>query len=231
MPTSAAISCMLFLMPRSSSAARFILTHVKEARLWEVLNSYLYTIEMDVVEDGVLLDRYTDRIGIRTINIEGTHILINGKPVYLKGFGKHEDFEVLGRTPSGAVVKRDFECMKWTGANCFRTSHYPYDESWYRMADEEGFLIIDEVPAVGMMRSTHNFVAAGAGGSYTYFFEGPTVPQLKEHHIRCVEEMIARDKNHPSVFAWSLLNEPETTSDFAHDYFTDAFAAARTAKA
>ena len=83
------------------------------------------------------------------------------------------------------------------------------------MADEEGFLIIDEVPAVGMMRSTHNFVAAGAGGSYTYFFEGPTVPQLKEHHIRCVEEMIARDKNHPSVFAWSLLNEPETTSDFA----------------
>lgn len=72
MPTSAAISCMLFLVPRSSSAARFILTHVKEARLWEVLNSYLYTIEMDVVEDGVFLDRYTDRIGIRTINIEGT---------------------------------------------------------------------------------------------------------------------------------------------------------------
>jgi len=50
MPTSAAISCMPFLVPRSSSAARFILTHVKEARLWEVLNSYLYIIEMDVVK-------------------------------------------------------------------------------------------------------------------------------------------------------------------------------------
>ena len=59
------------------------------------------------------------------------------------------------------------------GCNCFRTSHYPYAEEWYQMADEEGFLIIDEVPAVGMMRSTHNFAAAGTG-QYTYFFEAPT---------------------------------------------------------
>ncbi len=200
---------------------------VKNARLWNVRAAYLYTIEIDLLDGESLLDRYSDRIGIRTVKIEGSRILINGKPVYLKGYGKHEDFEVIGRAPNGAVLKRDFECMKWNGANCFRTSHYPYDESWYRMADEEGFLIIDEVPAVGMMRSTHNFVAAGAGGQYTYFFEGPTVPQLKAHHIQCVEEMIARDKNHPSVFAWSLLNEPETTSDVARDYFTEIFAAAR----
>ena len=67
---------------------------------------------------------------------------------------------------SGAVgldlptVKRDFELMKWIGANCFRTSHYPYAEEIYQMADEEGFLIIDEVPAVGFMQSTANFLAA-----------------------------------------------------------------------
>jgi beta-glucuronidase len=200
---------------------------VKEARLWNVLAAYLYTIEIDILDGESLLDRYSDHIGIRTVKIEGSRILINGKPVYLKGYGKHEDFEVIGRAPNGAVLKRDFECMKWTGANCFRTSHYPYDESWYRMADEEGFLVIDEVPAVGMMRSTHNFVAAGAGGAYTYFFECPTVPQLKAHHIQCVEEMIVRDKNHPSVFAWSLLNEPETVSDCARDYFAEVFAAAR----
>ena len=201
---------------------------VKNANLWKVRSAYLYTIRIDITDGEKVLDRYSDRIGIRTVEIRGARILINGEPVYLKGFGKHEDFEVLGRAANGAIVKRDFECMKWTNANCFRTSHYPYDESWYRMADEEGFLIIDEVPAVGMMRSTHNFVAAGAGGSYTYFFECPTVPQLKAHHIQCVEEMIKRDKNHPSVFAWSLLNEPETVSDYARDYFTDVFAAART---
>lgn len=200
---------------------------VQNAHLWRVRNAYLYTIQIDILEGEAVIDRYTDKIGIRTVEIKNSRILINGEPVYLKGFGKHEDFEVMGRAVNGAIVKRDFECMKWTGANCFRTSHYPYDESWYRFADEEGFLIIDEVPAVGMMRSTHNFVAAGAGGGYTFFFEGPTVPTLKAHHIQCVEEMIKRDKNHPSVFAWSLLNEPETTSDFARDYFTDVFAAAR----
>ena len=200
---------------------------VKDAHLWQVRNAYLYTIQIDILNGETVIDRYSDRIGIRTVEIKGSRILVNGEPVYLKGYGRHEDFEVMGRTANGAIVKRDFECMKWTNANCFRTSHYPYDEAWYRFADEEGFLIIDEVPAVGMMRSTHNFVAAGAGGGYTYFFEGPTVPALKAHHIQCVEEMIKRDKNHPSVFAWSLLNEPETISDFARDYFADVFAAAR----
>lgn len=117
--------------------------------------------------------------------------------------------------------------MKWTDANCFRTSHYPYAEEWYQMADEEGFLIIDEVPAVGMMRSTHNFAAAGTG-QYTYFFETPTVPELLKNHIQQVKEMMARDKNHPSVFAWSLFNEPETTSEYAKDYFTKVFETART---
>lgn len=199
---------------------------VKKARLWKVLDAYLYTLEMEIVRDGLVLDSYEDRIGIRTVAVEGTRILINGEPVYLRGFGKHEDFDVLGRVPNLALVKRDFACMKWAGANCFRTSHYPYDEEWYRMADEEGFLIIDEVPAVGMMRSTHNFVAAGTG-VYTYFFEGPTVPALKANHIQTLQEMMKRDKNHPSVFAWSLFNEPETTSEVSKAYFTDIFAAAK----
>ncbi len=200
--------------------------HVPGAHLWQVRSAYLYTLAIEIYDGGRVIDRYTDRIGIRTVRIEGARILINGQPVYLKGFGKHEDFELIGRGFNWAVLKRDFECMKWTGANCFRTSHYPYAEEWYRFADEEGFLILDEVPAVGMMRSTRNFVAAGTG-QYTYFFEAPTVPQLKANHIRAVEEMIARDKNHPSVFAWSLFNEPETTSTYAHDYFKDIFDAAR----
>ncbi len=199
---------------------------VRDAHLWNVRNAYLYTLHITLWEDGELADEYHARIGIRTVAVEGTKILVNGKPVYLKGFGKHEDFEVIGRGVSLPVIKRDFECMKWTGANCFRTSHYPYAEEWYQFADEEGFLIIDEIAAVGMMRSTHNFVAAGTG-HYTSFFEAPTVPQLLENHIRQVEEMITRDKNHPSVFAFSLFNEPETISEFAGNYFRTVFEAAR----
>lgn len=199
---------------------------VPDAHLWQVRNAYLYRIVLEIRDGDMVLDSYVDRIGIRTIAIEGTRILVNGKPVYLKGYGKHEDFEVIGRGFSAAVMKRDFECMKWSNANCFRTSHYPYADEWYQLADEEGFLIIDEVPAVGMMRSTRNFVAAGQG-QYTYFFEAPTVPQLQAAHIQATEEMIVRDRNHPSVFAWSLFNEPETTTDYAHDYFAAVFDAAR----
>ena len=199
---------------------------VPDAPLWPVRNAYLYRIVLEIRDGDMVLDSYVDRIGIRTIAIEGTRILVNGKPVYLKGYGKHEDFEVIGRGFSAAVMKRDFECMKWSNANCFRTSHYPYADEWYQFADEEGFLIIDEVPAVGMMRSTRNFVAAGQG-QYTYFFEAPTVPQLQAAHIQATEEMIVRDRNHPSVFAWSLFNEPETTTDYAHDYFAAVFDAAR----
>lgn len=200
---------------------------VKDARLWQVRNAYLYRIVIEIVDGDTVLDSYFDFIGIRTVEIRGAQILVNGQPVYLKGYGKHEDFEVIGRGFSAAVMKRDFECMKWTNANCFRTSHYPYADEWYQFADEEGFLIIDEVPAVGMMRSTRNFVAAGQG-QYTYFFEAPTVPQMKAAHILSTEEMIVRDRNHPSVIAWSLFNEPETITDYAHDYFADVFAAART---
>lgn len=199
---------------------------VPDAHLWQVRNAYLYRIVLEIRDGDMVLDSYVDRIGICTIAIEGTRILVNGKPVYLKGYGKHEDFEVIGRGFSAAVMKRDFECMKWSNANCFRTSHYPYADEWYQFADEEGFLIIDEVPAVGMMRSTRNFVAAGQG-QYTYFFEAPTVPQLQAAHIQATEEMIVRDRNHPSVFAWSLFNEPETTTDYAHDYFAAVFDAAR----
>lgn len=199
---------------------------VAKAHLWQVRNAYLYTIVLEIVENDTVIDRYQEKIGIRTVRIEGTQILINEKPVYLKGYGKHEDFELLGRGFQWGVVKRDFECMKWTEANCFRTSHYPYAEEWYQFADEEGFLIIDEVPAVGMMRSTQNFAAAGTG-QYTYFFETPTVPQLLANHIQAVEEMMKRDKNHPSVFAWSLFNEPETTSQQSYEYFSAVFAAAR----
>ncbi|MBO7675984.1 MAG: hypothetical protein J6S49_00485 [Erysipelotrichaceae bacterium] len=181
---------------------------------------------MCIVKGEEVIDAYEDRIGIRTVAIKGKQILINGEPVYLKGYGKHEDFDIIGRGFNLPLVKRDFECMKWTNANCFRTSHYPYAEEWYQFADEEGFLIIDEVAAVGMMRSTHNFVDAGMG-KYTSFFETPTVPELLNNHLLQVEEMIERDKNHPSVFAFSLFNEPETTSSFAHDYFAKVFERAR----
>lgn len=196
--------------------------YVENARLWQVRNAYLYRLRIRIMDGEELIDEYEQEIGIRTVKVEGTDILINGEPVYLKGFGKHEDSDIVGRGFSIGIMKRDFELMKWIGANSFRTSHYPYSEEIYQMADREGFLIIDEVPAVGMFQSLMNFMAASTG-KQTAFFEKETTPVLLKAHLRAIEEMIARDKNHPSVVAWSLLNEPETTNEAAVPYFKEVF--------
>ena len=195
---------------------------IPNVHLWNVRDAYLYKFIIRIQEGTEIWDEYYDEIGIRTVEIEGTEILINGSPVYLKGFGKHEDSDIVGRGFNMGVMKRDFECMKWIGANSFRTSHYPYSEEIYQMADREGFLVIDEVPAVGLFESLMNFMEATIGKK-TAFFEKETTPKLLEAHLHALEEMISRDKNHACVIAWSLLNEPETTHEAAVPYFKKVF--------
>ena len=196
--------------------------YVENARLWQVRNAYLYRLRIRIMDGEELIDEYEQEIGIRTVKVEGTDILLNGEPLYLRGFGKHEDSDIVGRGFNIGIMKRDFELMKWIGANSFRTSHYPYSEEIYQMEDREGFLIIDEVPAVGMFQSLMNFMEASTG-KQTAFFEKETTPVLLKAHLRAIEEMITRDKNHPSVIAWSLLNEPETTNEAAVPYFKEVF--------
>ncbi len=211
----------------ASGEGRQGILRIADPHLWQVRNAYLYTFTIRLIRSGKTADRYDAPMGIRTVSIDGDRILLNGQPVYLKGFGKHEDSEMLGRGFNYAVAKRDYECMKWIGANCFRTSHYPYADEWYRMADQEGFLIIDEVPGVGLMRSFANFAAAGAGKSNGFFGDCPDVDLLQKNHRAAIEEMIRRDKNHPSVIAWSVINEAETTTQAAFEYFAPLFEAAR----
>ena len=197
---------------------------VKNAKLWNVHAAYLYDLVIRIHEGSAVVDEYLDRIGIRTFEIRHGRFLLNGSPVYLRGFGRHEDADIRGRGLDLPTVKRDFELMKWIGANCFRTSHYPYAEELYQMADEEGFLIIDEVPAVGFMESTMNFLAANQGnGKKVGWFEKDTTPQLLENHKDALTDMINRDKNHASVIAWSILNEPQCTSEGTEAYFKTLF--------
>ncbi|GAA3314865.1 hypothetical protein GCM10020331_008500 [Ectobacillus funiculus] len=88
--------------------------------------------------------------------------MINNKPFYFKGFGKHEDTPIHGRGFNEAANVMDFKLMKWTGANSFRTSHYPYSEELMRLADREGFVVIDETPAVGVHLNFMATVLSGA---------------------------------------------------------------------
>lgn len=198
--------------------------HIENVRLWNVHAAYLYSFVIRITDGETVVDEYREKIGIRTFEIKDGNFLLNGKAVYLRGFGKHEDADIRGRGLDLATVKRDYELMKWIGANCFRTSHYPYAEELYRMADEEGFLVIDEVPAVGFMESTVNFLSASQGnGKKVGWFEKETTPQLLENHKAALIDMINRDKNHASVIAWSILNEPQCTSEGTEAYFKTLF--------
>lgn len=194
---------------------------IPDARLWNVRDAYLYRFVVRLYQNGKLLDEWYDYIGIRTVEIHGHDILINGEPVYLTGFGKHEDGDIIGRGLSLPLLKRDFELLKWVGANSVRTSHYPYSEEFYQMADREGLLVIDEVAGVGFMASFANFL--GKSGEQETFFEKSTTSELLQKHLDAVKELIARDKNRACVVAWSLMNEPQTTHSSSTPYFEKIF--------
>ncbi|MCA9890402.1 MAG: beta-galactosidase, partial [Anaerolineae bacterium] len=162
------------------------------ANLWSMDSPYLYDLVITLQDGGLVVDRYSLEIGIRTIEVRGTQLLLNGEPVYLKGFGRHEDFYASGRGLNQPLIVKDYSLMKWVGANSYRTSHYPYSEEEMRMADREGMLIIDEIPAV----------------SLNFFGSDDDVATRLAMCKQQLEELVARDKNHPSVIMWSVANEP-----------------------
>ncbi len=177
---------------------------IPDAKLWEPYpgRPYLYTAAVTFGDDY-----YEEPFGVRTVRVEGTSFLINGKPFYFKGFGKHEDSAFHGRGMDVCLDVKDVNLIHWLHANSFRTSHYPYAEEMYRLCDREGIVIIDEVPAVG--------IGAGAGiNPYETF-------PIREHHEQVIKDMIARDKNHPCVVMWSLGNEPDTENfpESAYEYW------------
>jgi beta-glucuronidase len=165
---------------------------VPDARLWCPDDPYLYELGVTLIDDDTVVDRYTLDVGIRTIAVDGSKILLNGKPIFLTGFGRHEDFPVHGRGLNVPLAVKDTSLLKWIGANSYRTSHYPYSEEQMVIADREGILVIDEIPAVSLQ--------FGDGGENIETRLDMCKQQMKE--------LVARDKNHPSVIMWSVANEP-----------------------
>ncbi|SMP50756.1 beta-glucuronidase [Anoxynatronum buryatiense] len=196
---------------------------IDKVTLWQPQNAYLYKLVAKLVSKEGTLDEYSLSIGIRKVQIENGQFLINGEPFYFKGFGKHEDMDVKGKGLDDAMNIRDFNLLKWIHANSFRTSHYPYAEEVLDLADRYGIVVIDEVPAVGMLGQ-----AVPAIGELDGVFTDEKINDetLKEH-IRLTSEMIARDKNHPSVVMWSLANEASVMEPRAEAYFKELAEAAR----
>lgn len=177
-------------------------------RRWDIGRPNLYTARIEIFQQGRVVDLYRQTFGVRKVEIRDGKFLLNGKPVFFKGFGKHEDFAVIGRAVNEAVNIRDFELMQWCRANSFRTSHYPYAEETLALADRYGFLVISESPAC------------------TLWTDQASARTLATHQA-VTREFMERDYNHPSVVAWCMGNECSTDRPSGRTYFTQICATAR----
>jgi beta-glucuronidase len=190
---------------------------IETVTLWQPGAAYLYDLVVELLDGDEVIDSYTEPFGVRTVEVRGTQFHINGKPFYFTGFGKHEDTAVRGKGHDNAYLVHDFQLLDWVGANSFRTSHYPYAEEVLEFADRNGIVVVDETAAVGLN--------LGVQGGLTGIGPKPTFsPETFNHdtqvaHAQHIRELIARDKNHPSVVMWSIANEPASNEEGAREYF------------
>ncbi len=151
--------------------------------LWSPDNPKLYTVEI-VTET----DRIIERIGFRSIEVRGTDILLNGKPIFLRGISLHEEAPLRpGRAWSDDDARTLFTWAKELGCNFVRLAHYPHNESMLRMADQMGVLVWGEVPVY-----------------WTIQWENPQTLHNAENQLN---EMIARDHNRAALIIYSVANE------------------------
>ena len=166
---------------------------VHNPKLWTAETPYLYSLIINF-GDGVLVQR----IGIRTTGLIDGVFCVNGNPIKLRGVNRHEHHPDHGRAVPYDFMKKDLLLMKTHNLNAIRTCHQPSDPRLYDLADELGLWIMDEADL-----ECHGFEAVG-GDAASYTSDNPEWKEAYEDRAR---QMVARDKNHPSVFMWSLGNE------------------------
>ncbi len=152
---------------------------VTNPMLWSPDTPVLYTVKADIVLNSAICDSESTRIGFRTFTANQNGFFINGKPYKIKGLNVHEDFGFTGRAIPENIHRYKLKMLKEMGANGYRCSHYPQNEALMDALDEEGFIVMAE---------TRHFDSSEEG-------------------IKQLEMLIKRDRNHPSIFFWSLGNE------------------------
>lgn len=157
--------------------------------LWSPESPALYPVSAELWTDGRAVDDLIDRIGFREIRTEGRKLLLNGRPLRLKGFNRHEEYGSFGLSVPLEGMMQDIHLMKDLGANCVRTCHYPNDPRFLDLCDETGLLVWEESHVRGFTE------------------ERMRHPRFMEQLRLCTEEMIEQHSHHPSVFVWGSLNE------------------------
>ncbi|MCW4469905.1 DUF4982 domain-containing protein [Flavobacterium sp. MFBS3-15] len=149
-------------------------------KLWDVDTPNLYRMVTQVRQEGRVVDSYETAFGIRSIRFDAEEgFFLNGKPLKLKGTNNHQDHAGVGTAlPDGLQYFR-IQKLKEMGSNAYRCSHHPPTPELLEACDRLGMLVIDETRLMG----------------------------INDYHLGAVRQMIERDRNHPSVFCWSVGNE------------------------
>ena len=153
---------------------------VREPHLWSTTDPYLYQVETTITQQGKVTDCYLTTTGIRDIAFDAEKgFLLNGQPLKLKGVNMHQDHAGVGAAIPDALQAWRIKQLKAIGCNAYRASHNPMTPALLDVCDREGILVIDENRLMG----------------------------INEEHLRLLERLIKRDRNHPSIILWSDGNE------------------------
>ena len=160
--------------------------------LWSDERPYVYKVVSQLSQGGRVVDRYETPLGIRTFRFDvDKGFFLNGKPVKIRGTCNHHDLGSLGAAVNTRALERQLEILKGMGVNGLRTSHNPPAPELLDLADRMGFIVMDEAFDMWKIAKT----------KYDYHLD------WDEWHKRDLEDMVLRDRNHPSVIIWSIGNE------------------------
>ncbi len=162
---------------------------------WSAEKPNLYDMTIRLKDKkGKVIEVVGSKIGFRTTEVRGGQFLVNGKPVLVKGVNRHEHDGFTGQTVTRELMEKDILMMLENNINTVRTSHYPVDVYWYELCDKYGLYVIDEAN----------------NESHAQGYEKESLAKderwIESFKYRC-NNMVGRDKNHPSIIIWSLGNE------------------------
>ena len=165
---------------------------VDRPQLWSVADPYLYTMHTEIRQNGKLIDNYETTIGIRSFHFDSNEgFFLNGESVRINGVCMHHDLGCLGAAVNTRAIERQLEILKEMGCNGIRTAHNPPAPELLELCDRMGFIVMDETFDMWRRKKTKH--------DYARYFN--------EWHEQDLTDLIVRDRNHPSVFIWSIGNE------------------------
>ena len=195
-------------VPANSAEKVDFTNYIIDAKEWSAEVPNLYTLLFRVRKDARYLEYFTFDFGFRNIEIKNNQVLVNDKPILIKGVNYHEHNPYTGHYVDEQTLRKDLSLMKEHGINAIRTSHYPQQSLFYELCNEYGFYICDEA----------NIESHGMGYNLE---KGRTLgnnPEWFEAHMSRTRNMYMSNRNYSSIIFWSLGNEAGNGYNFYKTY-------------